>query len=134
MAKRTVSDSQKQAMAKGRANSRIVKEYLEALERNRPRRGRKRSQESILKRLATIEETLDSASPLAKLDMVQERMNLNSELEQLQSAEDITAPQKAFESVAKEYSESRGISWAAWREMGVPADVLRKGGLSKSTR
>lgn len=119
-------------MAKGRANSRVVKEYLEALERVRPRRGRKRTPAGIRKRLDAIAGQINDATPLAKLDMVQERMNLEAELDQLQSVEDITDKQKAFVSVAAEYSESRGITWAAWREMGVPADVLRSAGLTSA--
>lgn len=132
MANRQVSDSQKKAMAKGRANSRVVKEYLEALERNRPRRGRKRTPAGIRKRLDLIANELDDASQLAKLDMIQERINLEAELNQLLAVEDITDKQKAFESVAKEYSESRGITWAAWREMGVPAEVLDEAGLTRT--
>jgi hypothetical protein len=132
MAKRQVSDSQKKAMARGRANSRVVKEYLEALERNRPRRGRKRTPAGIRKRLDAIANEMDDATQLAKLDMVQERINLEAELDQLLAVEDITDKQKAFVSIANEYSESRGISWAAWREMGVPSEVLREAGLTRS--
>lgn len=132
MAKRQVSDSQKKAMAKGRANSRVVKEYLEALDRNRPRRGRKRTPEGIRKRLDSIVDEMHDATQLAKLDMVQERINLEAELDQLLAVEDITDKQRAFVSIAKEYSESRGISWAAWREMGVPGDVLLEAGLTRS--
>ncbi|MEZ5240007.1 MAG: hypothetical protein R2716_14005 [Microthrixaceae bacterium] len=126
MPKRQVSEAQKKAMARGRANSRAVKAYLEALERNKPRRGRRRTPTSIRKRLATIDAEFDSASQLAKLDMIQERMDLSAELEALESNEDIADAEKAFVSIAREYSESKGISWAAWREMGVPAEVLRR--------
>lgn len=132
MVKRQVSDSQKKAMAKGRANSRIVKDYLEALSRNRPRRGRKRTPDGIRKRLDLIANEIDDATQLAKLDMIQERINLEAKLNQLLAVEDITDKQKAFVSVAKEYSESRSITWAAWREMGVPAEVLDEAGLTRS--
>ena len=124
MAKRQVTDAQKKAMARGRANSRVVKRYLEALDRNKPRRGRRRTPASIRKRLSVIEAEVDSASSLARLEMVQERMDLTAELEALESSEDIAAVQKDFVSIAAEYSASKGISWAAWREMGVPAPVL----------
>lgn len=120
-------------MAKGRANSRIVKEYLDALQRNRPRRGRKRTPASIRKRLDAIAAEIDDASQLAKLDMIQEQLNLEAELDQLLASEDITDKRKAFVSVAKEYSESKGISWPAWRKMGVPAEVLREAGVPRSS-
>lgn len=132
MAKRHVSESQKKAMAKGRANSRIVKDYLEALERTRPRRGRKRTTASIRKRLDAISAEMPDATQLGKLELIQERINLEAELDQLQAAEDITDKQAAFVSIAKDYSDSRGISRAAWREMGVPADVLRSAGITRS--
>ncbi len=120
-------------MAKGRANSRIVKEYLDALERNRPRRGRKRTPASIRKRLDTIAAEIEDASQLAKLDMIQEQMNLEAELDQLQASEDITDKRKAFVSVARDYSESKGISWPAWRKMGVPTEVLSEAGVPRSS-
>ena len=47
MAKRQVTDAHKQAMAQGRAEGRVVKNYLQALEENKPRRGRKRTAESL---------------------------------------------------------------------------------------
>lgn len=131
MAKRQVSEAQKKAMARGRANSRIVKAYLEALARNKPRRGRKRTPASIRKRLDAIDAQFDSATQLAKLDMVQERMDLETELEALESVEDITSAQDEFVAIAAEYSESKGISYAAWREMGVPTDVLKQAGISR---
>ena len=43
MAKRQVSDSHKKAMAQGRTEGRAVKNYLTALEENKPKRGRKRT-------------------------------------------------------------------------------------------
>ena len=53
--KRTVTDSHKAAMAQGRTESRAISAYLEALESHRPKRGRKRTPESIDKRLAALE-------------------------------------------------------------------------------
>ena len=50
-----MSDSHKAALAKGREEGRVVRAYLEALETTKPRRGRKRTVESIRKKLAAIE-------------------------------------------------------------------------------
>ena len=71
-----MSDSHKAALAEGREQGRAVRRYLEALEAHKPKRGRKRTQESIEKRLAGIEEQLPDADPLTRLHLVQERMNL----------------------------------------------------------
>ncbi len=49
---KAVTAEHKAAMAVGRNESRSVRLYLEALTANRPKRGRKRTAESIAKRLA----------------------------------------------------------------------------------
>ena len=50
-----MSDEHKAALAAGRNESRAVKNYLDALESNRPKSGRKRTPDSIKKRLTEIE-------------------------------------------------------------------------------
>ena len=64
--KSTMSDAHKAALAEGRAESRSVKNYLEALEENRPKRGRKRTPASIEKRLQQIEKELPTTGPLKR--------------------------------------------------------------------
>src|SRR2546425_1829234 len=76
-----MSDSHKAALAEGREQGRAVRRYLEALEAHKPRRGRKRTPESMEKRLAAIEEKLPQADPLSRLQLVQERMDLQRQLE-----------------------------------------------------
>src|SRR5918994_5836283 len=72
--KRTpMSDEHKAALAEGRDQGRAVRRYLEALEANKPRRGRKRSPESVKKRLAAIESDIATADPLRRVHLVQER-------------------------------------------------------------
>ena len=56
-----MSNEHKQALAEGREQGRGVRLYLEALEKNRPKRGRKRTSDSITKRLDTIEQRLIDA-------------------------------------------------------------------------
>src|SRR5919206_4263508 len=75
-----MSDSHKAALAEGREQGRAVRRYLEALEAHKPKRGRKRTPESMQKRLASIEERLANADPLTRLHLVQERMDLENEL------------------------------------------------------
>ena len=48
-----MSDEHKAALADGRAQGRAVRAYLEALEANKPRRGRKRTPESMRARIDT---------------------------------------------------------------------------------
>lgn len=132
-ATRTMSDQHKAALAEGRAEGRAVKAYLEAIEQNRPRRGRKRTADSVKKRLAAIDAQLNDASPLARLQLVQERMDLEQELATMGQKIDLTKLEGEFVKTAKNYSERKGISYAAWRELGVSADVLKKAGVSRSS-
>ncbi len=123
--KTRMSDAHKAALAKGREEGRIVRQYLEALESTKPRRGRKRTPESIRRRLATIEATLPTAEPLARLHLVEERQRLGAELAHSGDTVDLAALEKAFVKVARIYGERKGISYSAWRTVGVSAPVLQ---------
>ena len=67
-------------LAEGRAHGRSVRNYLEALEAHKPKRGRKRTPESIRTRLAAIDSSLAGADPLGRVTLIQERMDLSAEL------------------------------------------------------
>jgi hypothetical protein len=128
---RTMTAQHKAALAQGRSEGRAVKSYLEALEKNRPRRGRKRTPESIKKRLSVIDEQLRDASALHRLQLVQEKMDLDKELAQLGAKVDLSALETAFVKTAGKYAERKGISYAAWRQLGVSADTLKKAGITR---
>jgi uncharacterized protein YicC (UPF0701 family) len=132
--KRTpMSDEHKAALAEGRDQGRAVRRYLEALEANRPRRGRKRSPESVKKRLDTIETEIATADPLRRVHLVQERSDLQAALEASESNVDLNQLEKEFVSAARPYSERKGIAYATWREVGVPASVLERAGISRAS-
>lgn len=126
-----LTDTHKAAMAQGRNEGRAVRAYLEALRANKPKRGRKRTSDSIKKRLAAIDEALTSADPLTELRLIQERRDLSDELASIGETVDINSTEQAFIDVAKSYSERQGITYASWREVGVPASVLTKAGISR---
>jgi|SRR5690606_6564544 len=127
--KRAMSDDHKAALAEGRAQGRAVRRYLEALEAHKPKRGRKRTPDSIKKRLDRIETELGAADPLKRLELVQEQMNLENELASFDNSVDLSALEAEFIAAAKPYSERKGITRAAWRKVGVPASVLKEAGL-----
>src|SRR6266542_2951661 len=79
-ARTPMSDSHKAALAEGREQGRAVRRYLEALEAHKPRRGRKRTPESIGRRLEAIDELLEAVDPLGRVQLIQERMDLQNEL------------------------------------------------------
>jgi hypothetical protein len=130
-AKRSMTDQHKAALAEGRTEGRAVKAYLEALDKTRPKRGRKRTPDSIKKRLAVIENELEDSSPIQRLQLIQERMDLGKELAMLDTKVDLSALEAAFVKTAGAYSDRKGISYAAWRELGVPADVLKRANISR---
>jgi hypothetical protein len=65
--------------------------------------------------------------------LIQERFNLSRELETMDSQVDLQSLEDGFVGVASSYSVRQGISYAAWREVGVPAAVLKRAGVSRSS-
>ncbi|HKE72143.1 MAG TPA: hypothetical protein VKB57_00910 [Acidimicrobiales bacterium] len=127
-----MSKEHKAALAEGRDQGRAVRRYLEALEAHKPRRGRKRSPESLKKRLDEVESDIAVADPLQRLRLVQERLDLQAALEASESKVDLDQLEKEFVDAAAPYSDRKGISYSAWREIGVPAAVLERAGISRS--
>jgi hypothetical protein len=128
-----MSDSHKAALAEGREQGRAVRRYLEALEAHKPKRGRKRTAESVQKRLATIEERLPDADALTRLHLLQERMNLTNELASVDNSVDMQAIEDEFVAAAAPYGARKGITYAAWRSMGVDPAVLRRANVKRGS-
>lgn len=112
-----------------------VRDYLKALEQNAPRRGRKRTPESVERQLAVLEGEMEGASVTKRLGLIQQRINLETDLEALQQAEsvDLSALEAGFATHAAAYGGRRGISYAAWREVGVSSTTLKSAGIRRST-
>jgi hypothetical protein len=129
---RGMSTAHKAALAQGRKESRAINRYLDALRAGKGKRGRKRTPSSIEARLSKISRSFDDASPMQQLELTQERMNLESEKTRLETRADLSALEKEFIAVAKGYAARRGISYSAFRSMGVPAEVLTKAGVRRT--
>lgn len=127
-----MTSEHKEALAIGREQSRAVRRYLEALEQNRPRRGRKRTPDSIERQLEVVVKALKSADPLRRLNLVQKKRDLEAELGHSEEGVDIGALEADFVDSAKAYADRKGISYASWREAGVDAVVLRKAGIART--
>ncbi len=112
MARQKMSEAEK-------AETRAVRDYLKALEANQPRRGRKRTPDGVRRQLAAIDAQMDGASVTKRLSLIQQRLDLEAELERLQAAGsiDLSALEADFVAHAAAYSGKRGISYAAWREV-----------------
>jgi hypothetical protein len=129
--KRTMSAEHKAALAAGRTQGRAVRDYLDALDAIKPKRGRPRTTDSVQKQLSAVEAQLAEAKGADRVLLVQKRMDLAEELGSLAAKTDLSSVEDAFVEAAKDYSRRNGISYMAWREVGVPAAVLKRAGISR---
>lgn len=130
----TMTDEHKAALAEGRAQGRAVRNYLEALEAHKPKRGRKRTSESIQKRLDRIDVELADADAVKRLELIQERLDLKAEQDASTGTVDLSELEAEFVKAAKGYADRKGISYEAFRQWGVPAAALKAAGIGRGKR
>ena len=129
MARTKVTDSEKSEVA-------AIRDYLKALEQNAPQPGRRRrTPENLRRQLAALAPKLEGASITKRLGLIQQRIDLEADLEALSRAAsvDLSALEAGFATHAAAYSGRRGISHAAWREIGVSSATLKSAGIRRST-
>lgn len=129
-----MSDEHKAALAAGREGSRAVRAYFDALDLTKPRRGRKRTGETVAKQLAKVESDLASASGLVRLELLQRRRDLQAELGALEGSDgvDLDALKEGFVRFGQDYAVRRGVDYQTFREFGVSPAVLKEAGISRS--
>ena len=129
-----MSKEHKEALAEGRTQARTVRAYLEALEHGRGP-GRPIDRGGLERRIRDIQDKVDAEPNAAKrVELIQKRLDLEIKLADLEEQPDVEALEEEFVGVARAYSERKGISYAAWREIGVPAGVLREAGVTRGSR
>jgi hypothetical protein len=135
-ARRQMSNQHKKALAQGREQGRAIRRYLDALARQRPRRGRRRTAESASRQLRETVDQLATARSLARVELLQRRIDLEAEIASLgqDGGRDLSQLEAAFVAAAKSYSERKGITAQAWLQGGVPRSVLRQAGLTPARR
>ena len=134
MAKKRMSDEHKQALARGRAQGKAVRDYLSALEQKRAR-GRTPDRDTLQKRIEDVQQKIDEEeNPAKRVELIQRRLDHEEQLIALDDEPDMEALQDGFVDAVREYSERKGITYHAWREAGVPADVLKQGGVKRTRR
>lgn len=132
---RQMSDEHKAALAKGRRESRAVRDYLDALDRESRMSGRRMSREAIEERIGKVEEQIESEENAAKrVELIQKRIDLENDLQSVEDAPDMSELEESFVEAVGGYSERKGITYTAWREAGVPAAVLKRGGIPRTRR
>lgn len=130
-----MSEEHKAALAEGRRQGTAVRRYLEALERARANRGRPVRTEDLEAQLAKVESELETADAFQRLHLLQQRRTLRARLLASEpTGDDLAALEAAFVEVAADYGARKNIDYATWREAGVPADVLRRAGITARRR
>jgi hypothetical protein len=128
-----MSDEHKEALARGRNEARAIKRYLESLQSRK--RGRPVRPETQKKRIADLNRRIDNETDLLKkVHLTQQRIDAEAALSSATTADDRESLERDFVRHAKDYSERKGISYAAWREGGVPPEVLKKAGIKRTRR
>ncbi len=128
--RRNLSPEVREARAVARAETRAVRGYLEGMQTTAGRRGRRKTPQQELE---SVQAQLDMESDqIQRLALIQKRIDAEQRLSQYQDPVNIEALESEFVKVVKSYSDRRGISYKAWREMGVSAAVLGKSGIARS--
>ena len=78
--RRPMSNQHKKALAQGREQGRAIRRYLDALARQKPRRGRRRTVESANRQLRETVDQLATARSLARVELLQRRIDLEAEI------------------------------------------------------
>src|SRR6059058_3778414 len=123
----------KQALARGRDDSRAVGRYLEALEAGKPRPGRPRTIQSVQTQLKAVETRVKGTRGIDRLLALQQRADLRSALAQRNGKVDLSAAEREFVKAARGYGERKGIAYATWREAGVSPSVLAKARIARTS-
>ncbi|HVE93352.1 MAG TPA: hypothetical protein VNB24_00425 [Acidimicrobiales bacterium] len=118
--------------------ARAVRRYLSALDMQRPGRSAAKTSESILHRIHHVDTLLMSADPVSRLHLTQERIDLHAEQLRIAASPEpaLAEFEEAFVRAARSYGERHGLTYSAWRQIGVNADVLERAGIipTKSPR
>jgi glycerol-3-phosphate cytidylyltransferase-like family protein len=117
-------------MTTSREQGRIVRNYLDAVTRHKPQRGRPRTVESIDRDIEKIDHDMASADSLGKLELVQRKIDLQAKRTEIENPTDLSSLEAEFVRVAKDYGDRKKISAAAWREVGVSAATLKAAGIA----
>lgn len=129
-----MSKEHKDALAEGRRQGFAVRKYLEWLDRDK-KRGPKVSSDRLAEKITELSEAIKAETdPSNKLELIQERLDAEQDLSNRQDEADLDEITNDFTAIAKAYSDRKGISYTAWREMGVPANVLRDAGVPRTRR
>lgn len=121
--------ARKKVLLDAKAEGTNVSNYLRALQSKKS--GRKRNPDVVVKRIASLQESVKTTTGIRQLLAVQKIRDLRRDLENVSDAGNFAAFEKQFIACAASYSKRRGVEYGTWREVGVSAAVLRAAGISQ---
>lgn len=134
---RHISREHVDALTEGRLQRNAIFKYLDALtSKKKPRR---RSVGEVKARIAEVEGLLaqpDNLDHIERVGLRQERIDLLTELAELRAhpEPDLEELERGFIAAVGPFSERKGWTYSAWRDEGVPAEVLRKAGIRRTRK
>ena len=127
----------KDAIQESHRQNKAVRRYLEMLEQDNAPRPKPVDVDGLRGQLAGIDQEIAAeASTVKKLDLVQKRQNVQSKIDAASVQDDTVDDQTRreiedqFVKMAAGYGQRKGISYKAWREVGVPVQTLKAAGLT----
>lgn len=117
----------KAKLERGRAEGRVVRAYLRAL--NTP--STKGRADTIRERIDEIDQKIPTGDPMEDLALLTQRDALEAQLKG--SEDNLDELEEEFVKVASSYSLRKNVSYRAWRRVGVPAAVLKRAGIGRQT-
>jgi len=128
-----MSKEHKEALVRGRREASAIKAYLNAIATKRP--GRPVTKDSLNQRLGNVNEKIKASNdPLKTVDLIQTRLEIEKALKDAEDTNDISALETDFIEHAASYSVRKGLTYSAWRQIGVPASVLKSAGIPETRR
>lgn len=127
----TLSNERKEAMAIGRAQTQIVRDYIGAIARQEASKNRGRLNPEKLKgRILEAAQLFQTETdPIRKLDLLKKQREWTEKLQQWRDTEITPELEQAFIDVAADYADRNGYSYTDFRALGVTAAVLRQAGI-----
>ena len=128
-----MGEEHKAALAKGKREAARVTRYLKAMEAGQPGgAARAKVLEGRIERLQ--EDIAGEDNILRRVKLIQKRFDTEDKLKDLDTSIDFDALEADFIGVVVSYSERNQISYHTWREVGVPAKVLKAAGIRRTRR
>jgi hypothetical protein len=117
------------ALAKGREAGRAMRAYLNTLDTSPKKRGRRANWQSKLEMAQAV--LADSEDPIDRLKAAQDVIDAQAALEAREAAGNTEDAEAGFVTYGAWYAEQHGISYSAWRQIGVPASMLKRAGITR---